>query len=54
MEASVKGGLLFIPDLSSKVKDDDALRKTLMDLKVYDREEGLKIINKYMDDIKKL
>ncbi len=52
MEAWIKGGMLFIPDLSGI--GDDELRQVLMDLKVVDREEGMKILNEYMDEIKKL
>ena len=35
-------------------KDDDALREILMNLKVVDHEEGQKILDEYMEEIKKL
>lgn len=52
MEASLKGGMLFIPDMAGV--DDDDLRQMLMDLKVVDMEEGRKILEEYMDKIQKL
>ncbi|MBE6010233.1 MAG: type II toxin-antitoxin system RelB/DinJ family antitoxin [Lachnospiraceae bacterium] len=54
LEASAKGGFLFIPDLAEKKKDEDALRKELMDLKVLTCEEGLALIDQYMEEIGKL
>jgi len=54
LEASVKGGMLFIPDLSEVKKDEDKLRKFLMDLKVLNHEEGLEKVNEYIDEIGKL
>ncbi|MBQ7447269.1 MAG: type II toxin-antitoxin system RelB/DinJ family antitoxin [Eubacterium sp.] len=54
LEASAKGGFLFIPDLADKKKDEDALRQELMDLKVLSVEEGLALIDQYMEEIGKL
>ncbi len=46
--------MLFIPDLSEVKKDEDKLRKVLMDLEVMNYEDGLKVVNEYIDEIGKL